>query len=326
MFKLSAKRVVGILILIVMIILPLFVRNPYLLTVFIVALYVSYMSLCWNLVFGYAGQFSLCHQVFLGVGAYTSTMLAQKWGVTPWIGMFAGGILATCFSLFISFACFRYRIYGFFFVVVTITFAEVIHTLTLKWGFINRGIGIFLPVRNSPIDFAFTSRIPFYYVILVMVLMAVIITYLISRSKLGYYLVAIRDDEDAAMALGVNAARYKTIIMAISAFLTAFGGTFYAQFFLYINPDVVFSVAQVIQMLFGALVGGAGTIFGPIIGAAGFSFLGEVLRSLPFGVREAGAVSLILYGIILMLVVLFMPEGIIKLPERIGIQHWFRKS
>jgi branched-chain amino acid transport system permease protein len=159
-----------------------------------------------------------------------------------------------------------------------------------------------------------------------MVLIVMLITFLISRSKLGYCLKAIREDEVAAMALGVNAGLCKGLIMIISAFLTAFGGTFYAQFILYINPDVVFGIKPVIQMLFGTIVGGAGTIFGPIIGAAGFSFLGELLRALPFGIGEAVAVSLILYGAILMLVVMLMPEGIIELPGRIRIRSWFRKT
>ena len=325
MFNLSSRKIIGLFVIIVLLILPRVLTHPYLQTVLIIALYFSYLSLCWNLVFGYAGQFSLCHQVFLGVGAYTSTMLALKLGVTPWIGMFIGGIFATFFALFISFASFRYGIYGFFFAVITLTFAEVIHTLALKWEFINGGVGLFIPVKDSAIDYAFLSRVPFYYIILGMVLSAMLITFLISRSKLGYYLVAIREDEDAAMALGVNAALCKTLVMAISAFLTALAGTFYAQFFLYINPDVVINISVVIQMLFGTLVGGAGTILGPVVGAAGFSLLGEVLRSLPFGVRDAAAVSLILYGAILMLVVMFLPEGIIKLPERIGIQYWFRR-
>ena len=110
----------------VALILPLVFTNDYVQTVLIVALYFSYLSLCWNLVFGYSGQFSLCHQVFFGVGAYTSTMLALKWGLTPWIGMFIGGIIAVLFALFISFACFRYGISGFFFAMVTLVFAEVI--------------------------------------------------------------------------------------------------------------------------------------------------------------------------------------------------------
>jgi branched-chain amino acid transport system permease protein len=240
--------------------------------------------------------------------------------------MFIGGIIAVLFALFISFACFRYGISGFFFAMVTLVFAEVIYALALRWEFIGGGVGIFLPVKNSPIDFAFTTRIPFYYIILGMVLIAMFITYLISKSKLGYYLKAIREDEDAAMVLGVNAPLYKTLVMAISAYLTALGGTFYAQLFLYINPDVVLGKPVVFQMLFNTIVGGSGTILGPVIGAVGLNFLGETLRSLPFGVRETGAISLILYGSIAMLVVIYFPEGIVKLFERIDAQRWLKVS
>lgn len=183
-----------------------------------------------------------------------------------------------------------------------------------------------MTLKNSPWDYAFISRVPFYYIILMMVLAGILVTRMISRSKLGYYLQAIRDDEDAAVSLGINAGFCKTLIMVISAFLTSFGGTFYAQFFLYINPDVALGKAIVFQMLFGTIVGGAGTIWGPVIGATGFSLLAEILRSLPFGSREAGAISLILYGSIVMLVVMFMPNGIVKVFQGKVITNLIKKA
>jgi branched-chain amino acid transport system permease protein len=311
------KMTLLILFVVALLTLPFFFKSDYHLTILIGALYGVYICVCWNLAAGYAGLFSLGHQAFLGLGAYTSTILLMKYKITPWLGMFVGGMIAAVFAAFITFICYRYRVKGMFFAVATLAFGYLLQALFMTWDFVNASTGIYLILQDKPQDFFFMNRQPYYWIISSLLIIALLITNYLEHSRLGYYMIAIREDEDVAESLGVNSSRCKIMVMTLSAFLTALGGTFYAQFYLYISPSCVLSMEPLITMQVGTLVGGSGTLFGPVLGWAFFSFLGEFLRGLPLGATSVGVLSRIIWGFSLIVVILFLPTGMIGLGRRL---------
>lgn len=296
--------------------LPL-VAGQHLLTAMIVALHAAFMALAWNVAAGYAGQFSLGHSLFFGIGAYASTMLYVRLGLTPWAGMFAGAALAGLVGVLLALGVYRYNVRGIFFALVTLGAAEVAKGLADNWDFIKGPVGILLTMRHAPVDFFFLRREPYYYVALVMLVAMVAISLLLERSPLGQYFLAVREDEQAAEASGVDTYRYKTIAIGLSAALTAFAGSFYAQFYLYISPDTVFVFEPQLTMMLGTMVGGAGTALGPVIGSVLFSGLGEALRNLPFeNTRQVVIGSKMVYAVLLIVVLIYLPGGLITLGRK----------
>ena len=285
----------------------------YVLEVLISVLFFGYLGACWNILGGYGGQFSFGHAAFFGIGAYTSTLLFLHLGVTPWLGMVAGGILAAAFGLFAGYLSFRYGLRGPYFSLVTLAFAEMLRVIAVNWKAVGSSLGLVVPSRGSaPTLFLFADKLPYYYVILVMALGALAITRVIERSRMGYALAAIRENEDAAEAAGVDALSTKLAAMALSSFLTALGGTFYAQYFAYIDPSLTFGPAISIGGLLPAIVGGAGTVAGPLLGSVVLTPISELTRAILRG--RAGA-DIMLYGLILILVISFLPNGLVG---------WFR--
>lgn len=281
----------------------------YALEVLISVLFFGYLGACWNILGGYGGQFSFGHAAFFGIGAYTSTLLFLHLGLTPWIGMLAGGALAAAFGLFAGYLSFRYGLRGPYFSLVTLAFAEMLRVIAVNWKAVGSSLGLVVPNRGSaPTLFLFAEKLPYYYVILGLALAALSITRLIERSRMGYALAAIRENEDAAEAAGVDALSTKLAAMAISSFLTALGGTFYAQYFAYIDPSLTFGPAISIGGLLPAIVGGAGTVAGPLLGSFVLTPISELTRALLRG--RAGA-DIMLYGLILILVISFLPNGLV---------------
>ena len=297
--------------------LPL-VAGQHLLTAMIVALHAAFMALAWNVAAGYAGQFSLGHSLFYGIGAYASTVLYLRLGLTPWVGMFAGAALAGVVGILLALGVYRYNVYGIFFALVTLGAAEVAKGLADNWDFIKGPVGILLTMQHAPGDFFFLRREPYYFVALAMLVAMILISLLLERSPLGQYFLAVREDEQAAEASGVNTYRYKTIAIGLSAALTAFAGSFYAQFYLYISPETVFIFEPQLTMMLGTMVGGAGTAFGPVIGAMLFSGLGEALRNLPFfeSTRRVVIGSKMVYAVLLIVVLIYLPGGLITLGRK----------
>ncbi len=297
--------------------LPL-VAGQHLLTAMIVALHAAFMALAWNVAAGYAGQFSLGHSLFYGIGAYASTVLYLRLGLTPWAGMFAGAALAGVVGILLALGVYRYNVYGIFFALVTLGAAEVAKGLADNWDFIKGPVGILLTMQQAPGDFFFLRREPYYFVALAMLVAMILVSLLLERSPLGQYFLAVREDEQAAEASGVNTYRYKTIAIGLSAALTAFAGSFYAQFYLYISPDTVFVFEPQLTMMLGTMVGGAGTAFGPVIGAMLFSGLGEALRNLPFfeSTRRVVIGSKMVYAVLLIVVLIYLPGGLITLGRK----------
>lgn len=292
---------------------PLFVRQPYNLNILVMILFYAAASSAWNLIGGYAGQFSLGHTAFFGIGAYTSTLLHLNFGISPWLGLLIGGGLAVGFAVIISYPCFRLR--GPFFVLATIAFGEVMRILSTYFKEITKGgVGLVIPIEPSLANFIFHDKAAYAFIAYVLLLLLVGISILIERSRVGYYLAALRDDEDAAEATGINTSRYKLLVMMISAFFTAVTGTFYAQYSSFIEPEIVFSIPFSVQLAMISIIGGMGTIIGPILGSFILTPLDAYLRGWLAGLYNG--VGFLIYGLLLIVVVIYMPDGVIK---------WLRK-
>lgn len=293
---------------------PSVVTSDQFVTAAITALLGVFMVQCWNLAAGYAGLFSLGHSVFIGIGAYASTMLFLKAGVSPWMGALVGALLSAAVGAALALVAFLYRIRGVSFAILTLGAMEVARGLADNWGWISGPLGINLVLANDPGNMLFPSRIPYYYIILCCVFALTAITWRMEHSRFGQYLLAIREDEDAAEASGVDVRRCKILAMALSAGLTALGGTFYAQFYLYISPDTLFIFDHQLTMMLGAMVGGAGTVLGPIIGSSVLGAIAEVLRNLPFEeTRHINSAAKMFYAVVLMTVMIYLPGGILSM-------------
>ena len=257
---------------------------------------------------GYAGQFSFGHAAFFGIGAYTSTLIFVNWGISPWIGMVFGGLLGMLLGLLIGSLCFHYGLKGPYFALATLAFAELLRLISLNLDLTGKAMGILIPLKgNAPLSFQHESKIFYYFVILLMFIGVLWVARWIDRGRIGDYFAAIREDEDSAEAIGVNTFAYKLLGILISGFLTALGGTFYAQYFLYIDPEVTFGIGTSIEIFLRPIVGGMGTVYGPIIGALVLGPLGEVTRGILGGYH---GVHLMIYGAILVGVIVFLPKGI----------------
>jgi branched-chain amino acid transport system permease protein len=296
-------------VLVLAIIAPRFL-DTYYQHILIVILFWAYLGSCWNILGGYAGQFSFGHAAFFGIGAYTSSLLFVDFGITPWVGMFLGGILAMLLGLFVGYLVFRYGLKGPYFALSMLAVAEMLGVIAVNWKVVKAALGILIPLGNSFWKFAFEDRLPYYYIILAMTIGIIILTKWVQESRTGHYFVAIREDEDAAKALGINIRRYKIIAMALSGFTTALGGSFYAQYYYYVDPDLSFGAHVSVDILLRPIVGGPGTVFGPLVGSLLLSPLSELTRSL---FRQYSGLQLMIFGSILIAVIIFLPRGVIGL-------------
>jgi branched-chain amino acid transport system permease protein len=296
---------IGIVILIA---LPMAVKSSFAIDIFIRILLFSFIGTAWNLMGGYAKQLSLGHAAYFGLGAYASTILQINYDVSPWIGMVAGGVVAALASLPIGWLCFRLR--GPYFTIATIATAQALMLIFLKfrdfaWG----AEGTTIPnLGTAPLMMQFESKSSYYYVVLGLLLLSLLVTWLIERSWIGNYLVAIGEDEDAAEAIGVNAPKMKRDIYMISAFLTALAGTFYTQYIYFIDPATAFSFNISIEAALVSIVGGIGTLWGPLIGTVLLETTSTLLQS--WLGSTVGGIQLTVYSLILMAVILWRPTGL----------------
>jgi branched-chain amino acid transport system permease protein len=265
------------------------------------------LGAAWNILGGFAGQVSFGHATFLGAGAYTTMILYLKLGIAPWFGIIAGGVVAALIALPIGFICFRLR--GPYFALSTLAVAEIVRLVALNWESLTAGpVGLLITtlpqvsLLGSPVDWE--SKTPFYYIAVVIAFAAVLATAIMSRTRMGAYLLAIREDIDSAEAIGINTVQVRVAALSLSAFLAGVAGGFYAMYLRYIDPDAVFAISLSVEMVFIAVVGGLTTVFGPLIGAIFLVTLGETFRE-RFLVGH-----LIFYGLFMMIAIRFMPEGI----------------
>lgn len=305
--KVKNRELVLLLILLVIAAAFPFTADRYLLSIGISILIMILLGQSWNLMSGFAGQFSFGHAAFFGVGAYTSSILYVDFGVSPWIGMFAGMCAAALLGALIGFLAFRYHLKGDFFALVTLAFAEILRVLFNNLKVLKGATGILIPYRNIWQEFQFKNDRYFYFVILFMVVLATGFIGIIQKRKFGLCLVAIKESQSAARALGVPVLGYKLAAMAISAAIAAMCGTFYAQYYGFIDPSVVFASTISVEAIVPCIIGGSGTLCGPIWGALVIVPLQELSNTLFEGI---GGINMIIYGLLIVIFVMFCPKGI----------------
>ncbi|WP_202331422.1 branched-chain amino acid ABC transporter permease [Mesorhizobium sp. L-8-3] len=292
---------------------PLVVTSDFWLNVVIMTLYAALLGQAWNILGGYGGQFSFGHAAFFGTGAYAVAVLQVQLGINPWIGMALGGVLAAAVAAFIGFCTFRYGLRGSYFALVTLAFAEVLRILSNSVDVTGAGVGLLIPLARGVENFQFASRAGYFWVVWALALAAFVTVWWIGNSRFGAQLTAVRDNEEAARALGVNAFRVKMGAIVLSGFFSGLAGVFYAQYFLYLDPSIGYGPEISITSLLVPIIGGMGTLFGPLLGAVGVHAISEGTRSF---VGEAPGISLALYGAVLVVMVLFMPRGLAGLLAR----------
>lgn len=314
-------KVFAVLGLLILLVIPNFVATN-IQVIFILILFYALCASCWNIVCGFVGELSLGHAVFLGFGAYVSTLLLMDCSLSPWVGMFIAAIITSLFGILVGLPCFR--LHGPYFALTTIALGELIRIFVENnekvFGVNLRGaMGLVLKqTGNQFIAFEFADKMTYYYVLVILVAVTIFITWRIKISKLGFYLTAIKSDPDAAESLGIELTKYKLIAMAVSCFLISFAGTFYAQYFRYVGPSRIFSHDMSIQIALIALVGGQGTVFGPLMGACLLVPMTEFLSE-EFGGALPG-LHLFIYGVVMIFVVFYMPKGIYE-----HITRFFRR-
>lgn len=297
--------------LIVFAVVPFFLKS-YQQNTFILIAFYAFAATAWNIICGFVGTLSLGHAAYLGLGGYISTLLLIYLDLSPWIGMFVGAFITCLIGIGVGYLCFRLK--GPYFSLTSIAFAEILRIWVENNEYffgidIQGSMGLLLQQTGFQASaFEFEGKLAYYCVIMAFLAIAVLISFYIRRNKLGFYMVAIRSDPDAAESLGIPLLKYKLIAMAISVFLIAFAGTFYAQYFRYIGPTRVFGRDLSIQIALPALVGGQGTVLGPLFGAILLVPVTEYLSMHLSGTMPG--LHLFVYGIVMMLVVFFMPKGI----------------
>jgi branched-chain amino acid transport system permease protein len=314
---------------------PQLVRKPYMLHMGILLFLAIVQGAAWNVLGGYAGQYSVGHAAYFGIGAYATMMLLELQKVPPWWGIWAAVAAALVLSAIIGSITFRLR--GPYFVLASISVAEIIRLAALHFKGFTRGAEGFL-LGEIPtwhllgMEVEFITKRPFYYVGLLLALVTILANYAVQHSRLGYFFQAIREDQDAAHSLGIDLTLYKNVALAISAVLTALGGGFYAMYVKFIDPNSVFGIDVSVQIVLICIIGGIGTILGPVIGAAVMVPLSEVLRN-PKGLVQVGLLPsdsgfvrfveanlsnahVLIYGILVVVVILFAPDGVLGIVRR----------
>ena len=297
----------------VLIVAPAF-ANDYLLTVLIIILYFAYTGQAWNILMGFAGQLSLGHALYVGLGAYTAAALYVHFGIGPWLGMPVAILISVACGAIIGFLAFRFGVGGVYFAILTIAFSEFVRIGFDHFDWVGASSGLFLPVANySRNDIVHLRGQPvmFYYVILMMTAVAFVMCHALLRSRVGYYWQAIREDEQAARSLGINTFRYKMIAIIVSSGMTAPAGVFYAFYYNNLFPEQTFFIVRSIEIILGPIIGGIGTLFGPILGAAVLTLLSDgITESLGALGWEIPGIKQLSYGVVLLAVVMFLPRGI----------------
>ena len=302
--------------------LPAVTHSDYLINIAVMTLYGALLGQAWNILGGYGGQFSFGHAAFFGTGAYTVAVLQVQFGINPWIGLVAGGALAMAVAAFIGFSTFRYGLRGSYFALVTLAFAEVLRILSNSVPFTGAGVGILIPLKHGVASLQFASKSGYFFLIWAMTLAAFLAVWWMGHSRFGASLMAVRDNEDAARALGVDAFRVKMGAIMLSGLFSGLGGVFYAQYFLYLDPYIAYGPAISVESLLVPIIGGLGTLFGPLLGAAALHAIAQGTNEL---IGDVPGISLALYGALLVAMVLFLPRGLAsfslrKLTHRIALQ------
>ena len=289
-------------------VVPLFVQSNVTLNFLVVTLLIALAGQGWNILGGYGGQYSFGHTAYFGTGAYVTAILQVRYGVNAWIGFAAGIAVGAAVGAIIGGLTFRSGLRGSYFALVTLAFAEVLRIVASVAPITGAGVGTLIKLDLRAQALQFQSRAAFYWLILALVALSLLIAWLLERSRFGAWLIAVRENEDAAMALGVDATVVKLGAMVLSAAITAAAGCFYAQYFLFIDAGIAYGTWISIEALLTPIIGGVGTVFGPLLGALVVKSLGEGAKLVA---GDAPGLDLVVYGIVLVLVIWFAPRGLI---------------
>ena len=287
--------------------IPFLTDSGVVLNFVMMSLYACLLAQAWNVLGGFGGQFSFGHALFFGVGAYIQVIAQVQGGWNPWLALPVAMLVSAAVGAFVGALSFRYGLKGSYFALVTLAFAEVFRILALSVSFTGAGVGLMLPLNESLSNMQFTSRAGYVWLVLSLVTLALLVTAWLRHSRFGAYLQAVRDNEDAGLAVGVNTFRIKLVAIVLSGALMGAGGAFYAQVFQYIDPGLAFGPHTSVEALVGAIVGGMGTLWGPVLGALALHVLADVTRNL---LGQLPGINMVIYGIVLIVIVMFLPRGI----------------
>jgi branched-chain amino acid transport system permease protein len=298
--------------------LPLLVHSDFWRHFAIMTLYVGLLGQAWNLLGGYGGQRSFGQAAFFGTGAYAAAVIQVDLGVSPWLCLGLAGVFGAAAGALVGALSFRYGLRGSYFALVTLAFAEVFRILADSVPFTGAGVGFQLPLEQTAANFQFPEKPGFYAVMWALTALATALAWWIENSRFGAALVAVRENEDAARALGIDANRVKLWAIALSGALSGFAGSFYVQYYLYLDPRIAYGVDVSVTALLVPLVGGAGTVLGPLIGAVALRALNEISGAVTGG---APGLNLMLYGALLIGILAFLPNGLVSLGARLRRPH-----
>ena len=315
-----SKHLAAVAVLAVVLALVPFVLAPAQLSVAVRVLIFAILALGWNVMSGFGGMFSFGHAAYFGLGAYVSVWLLVERGISPWIGLVVGMIVAAAFAAFVGFLALRYRLKGAYFALSTFAFAEMLRLLATNSDLVNRAVGYNVPIRPES-SWWYMQFEPgsanYFWIALALTVLVLVVTIVFLRSKIGRFTIAVRDDEDAAAALGIPVMRTKLITIALSGAISSVAGTFYVQYYFFVDPDVAFGSSVSIQAILPAVIGGVGTIWGPVIGAAILGPLNDItatlLRNPPAGLeflQGRAGLDVIVYAVLLILIILLLPQGV----------------
>ena len=289
---------------------PLFISSAYYLGIIILATIYAFIGISWNIVAGFTGQLLIAHIIFLAIGAYTTIVLFNYYLISPWVGILIAGLVAGLCGIAVAFITLRYGLKVDYFALFTIALMVALRTLFLKWDYVGGAVGMWFSLTDPSFDkMIFATKAPYLYIALGLVVIGLLVQYRIYRSKMGKYFLAIREDDDAASALGVNTSRYKMLAVVIGAALAGIGGGFYVMYVTFVEPPQVFNLGLNIELVMaGPIIGGLGSLAGPLVGALLNKPFAEIMRGALVEGRSGN--SLIVYGSFLILTVMFMPRGV----------------
>ncbi|MHB1394112.1 MAG: branched-chain amino acid ABC transporter permease [Clostridia bacterium] len=299
---------------IALIIVPFAVKNRYYQDITVLTFLWAGLATSWNLYSGYCKRLSIGHAAFIGIGAYTSTLLFMKFGISPWLGMLAGVVLSVMFALMIGGTTLRLK--GTFFVLSTIAFAEVLKVTFITAEHVTGGpLGILIPYEPSFGNMVWSSKLPYAVLIWLYMLIVLFISVKLERSKFGYYLIALGENQEAAESLGVDATKTMLMAFVLSAAFTSIGGTLFAQYIMFIEPESLMSVANSVNFILISIIGGLGTAFGPFVGALIITPLSNLLRGY---LSSVSGLHGFIFGLILVIIILYKPDGVFPQLRRLA--------
>ncbi len=291
---------------------PFGLSSQYLVNIAMLTAFSAFLGQCWNISGGFGGLTSFGHTAFFGIGAYAAAILDTRTGISPWLGLPLAALLGVLAGIVIGVAAFRAGLRGSYFALVTLAVSEMFRIVANSTDWTRGGLGINVPLKLSAANFQFADRRVTYGLMLALLIVATSAAVWLRRSRFGARLVAVRENEDAARALGIDLVRTKTAALALSGGLTALGGVLYTQTYLYIDPNISFGTERSVEMLLVAMIGGAGSVWGPIFGAIALHLIADTSRAW----IDTPGFALMLYGVVLLFVIGLLPRGIAGLRER----------